>query len=181
MSNKQMTIKQLAELVGVSKQAINNRINKLPDDEKPKMINNTYVIEEPLISEFIEIYNNDAQIGGSFGNRDNGTTNRNKENDEPMVDIEFMESVIKELQTDKQELYKQIDKLQQLLQNQQILSLKANERVLALESELKESKVDEDETNKNEVGESEINDIPAQNNEPVKMGWFAKLKSKFNK
>lgn len=176
-----MTIKELAELVGVSKQAINNRINKLPDSEKPRMINNTYVIEEPLLSQLVEIYNNDSEIGNNGNNANNGYNREFEDTDKTTIDSKFMESVINELQNDKQELYKQIDKLQQLLQNQQILSLKANERVLALESELKESKVDEDETNKNEVGESEINDIPAQNNEPVKMGWFAKLKSKFNK
>ena len=174
-----MTIKELAELVGVSKQAINNRINKLPDSEKPRMINNTYVIEEPLLSQLVEIYNNDSEIGNNGNNVNNGYNREFEDTDKTTVDSKFMESVINELQNDKQELYKQIDKLQQLLQNQQVLSLKANEKILTLESELKE-KENKEEQIKNNLPSEEI-EQEINSSDDIKLGWFGKLKMKFKK
>lgn len=160
-----MTIKQLSELVGVSKQAINNRINKLPESDKPRMINNTYVIEEPLLSQFIEVYSNDSKVWDNLKDAQNSKDFQNEDDDKTTIDINFMESVINELQKDKQELYKQIDKLQQLLQNQQVLSLKANDKILELEYKLKDNEKDQ-----------EIND-----NENIKLNWLSRVKNFFTK
>ena len=56
MSENYKTIKELADELGVSKQAVQRRINNLPKHLKPKKINGKFVLTNDLANEIRKIY-----------------------------------------------------------------------------------------------------------------------------
>jgi len=58
------TIKQLADEIGVSKQAIQKRINNLPTNQQPTKVGGKYVVSKDLADKIKSFYN-------STDNRDN--------------------------------------------------------------------------------------------------------------
>lgn len=114
------TIKELAEDLGVSKQAIRKYFNKLPTELTPKLIGGKYVISIKA-QEFIK--NSINQINA--------------------VDTEVGSSVDSILLSELKEKNKQINYLQttietqqKLLDQQQQLTLQANKQIEALQEQL---------------------------------------------
>jgi len=154
------TIKQLADEIGVSKQAIQKRINNLPTNQQPTKVGGKYVVSKDLADKIKSFYN-------STDNRDNP-----KKENVTYVGDNFKMSVdliIDDLKMDKKQLQSelsiknsQIEKLQKLLDQQQILTLQANKKIEELEL-----KSNEKETQKKENDFSFTKDIEEKEEQKV--------------
>ena len=137
------TIKELADELHVSKQRIQQVIDKLPTSKKPKKIGNKFLLN-PLIQKEIKkrilkkTTTEKQQVGDNYS-----TTNDN--------------NYFKTLESQLNQKDKQIDKLQSLLDQQQILTLQANKKIEQLEYQSEE---------KEEVPQPETLE---------KKNWFSKL------
>lgn len=135
MANEK-TIKQLADEIGVSKQAIQKRINNLPDNQQPTLVGGKYIISEELAYKIRDFYLNSK--------KDNQPDTRNDNiGDNYKINLD---SIIKDLKKDKKNLSvelfeknKQIEKLKKLLDQQQVLTLQANKKIEALELKVEAS------------------------------------------
>ena len=142
MSNK--TIKELADELHVSKQRIQQVIDKLPTSKKPKKTGNKFLLN-PLIQKEIKkrilkkTTTEKQQVGDNYS-----TTNDN--------------NYFKTLESQLNQKDKQIDKLQSLLDQQQILTLQANKKIEQLEYQSEEKE--------ESVSQTEISE---------KKSWFSKL------
>ena len=142
MSNK--TIKELADELHVSKQRIQQVIDKLPTIKKPKKTGNKFLLN-PLIQKEIKkrilkkTTTEKQQVGDNYS-----TTNDN--------------NYFKTLESQLNQKDKQIDKLQSLLDQQQILTLQANKKIEQLEYQSEEKE--------ESVSQTEISE---------KKSWFSKL------
>lgn len=152
------TIKQLADELGVSKQAIQKRINNLPNNQQPSKVGGKYVLSEDLVAKIKSFY-----IG--FDNCDN----QQEENTDNVGDNYNMSVnvIINDLKMDKEYLQSelsirntQIEKLQKLLDQQQILTLQANKKIEELELK---NESDEKIKSENDHTEEKKQDEYAQN------------------
>lgn len=193
------TVRILADEIGVSKQRIQQIIDKLPDNQKPTKRGNRYVLSEidiinikiemglldptvanidkyRQISTIKDIF--DQQIPANTGNKsqvkqqistniDNKkpkTTKENKESDlssEFDIVFDFLKKEIGEKNNQIKEKDKQIAQIQKLLENQQILTLQAQEKIKLLE----ESKTEEEDSLSTETFQQE---------QTKKQGFFSK-------
>ncbi|MGM0117394.1 DUF536 domain-containing protein [Enterococcus sp. AZ189] len=144
----QKTIKQLADELGVSKQAVWQKIKRdTSTDLRQLMIkkgNTVYVSIEGqniIKSMFHTVPNNERQ---------HVDDNKNVDVDDSVDEIIFLRELINDLQDEKKELYK-------LLDQQQILTLQANKKIeeLELKNESDEKiKSENDPTEENNYDES---------------------------
>jgi len=156
--NNEKTIKQLADELGVSKQTIQKIIEKLSLELKPKKIGNKYRLtaeNEQYIKNILgfktdtesNISDKESNKTNNFDNRTNKTnTETDKSNKLDMS--EYLDLLFKQLDTKDQ----QIEKLQKLLDQQQILTLQANKKIEELELKSNES---ENQKKENEFSFSE--------------------------
>jgi len=136
------TIKELADELGVSKQAIQKRINNLPTKQQPTKVGGKFVLDE-TVSDLIRSYYTENEEKHYLN--DNYGTN--------VVD-NLLSDVVDSLKADKVELFGamkakdiQIEKLQKLLDQQQVLTLQANKKIAELETTLENpQQVKNDET-----------------------------------
>lgn len=115
-----MTIKELAEELQVSKQAIRNQVSKLPPTYYQVGTNKTILINEKgsdIIREKI---------------KKRGV--KKKQN----IDSKLDTNLVASLKAQLEEKDKQINQLQILLNNQQMITLQANKQIELLESKSKE-------------------------------------------
>lgn len=136
------TIKQIAEEMGISKQALLKKINNLPSDRQPEKVGGRYIIDYELE---MQLKDNNTKLNGSFDDfqkltkdqihdkTDNQPTTNQQPTDNHIIDI--LKDQIQYLQKQLDSKDDQIFKIQKLLENQQILTLKSNERLKQLETE----------------------------------------------
>lgn len=136
------TIKQIAEEMGISKQALLKKINNLPSDRQPEKVGGRYIIDHELE---MQLKDNNTKLNGSFDDfqkltkdqihdkTDNQPTTNQQPTDNHIIDI--LKDQIQYLQKQLDSKDDQIFKIQKLLENQQILTLKSNERLKQLETE----------------------------------------------
>jgi len=130
--NNEKTIKQLADEIGVSKTAINKKINENFKRKHFKKIGNKFLIDSDGQNAIKDMF---------FVNKDEKRKpevceNENIENQKG-VEVSDLVFVLKERLSisDQQNIIKdqQIEKLQKLLDQQQILTLQANKKIEELE------------------------------------------------
>ena len=149
MSDK--TIKELADELNVSKTAINKKLNANLKRKHFSKIANKFVIDE----EGQNIIKSMFQEVKSTTKNDNHQQENSETENLKVVDFFHEQIVIKDEQLKEKD--KQIEKLQSLLDQQQILTLQANKKIETLEynSEKKEE------------------EKPTKNNE--KRNWFSRV------
>ena len=172
-----LTIKELADKLGVSKQTVTN--NK-PSDMEFTKIKNAYHIDEELEKVITErILERKQSENASEGV--NGTEYDKVATNEPNVDFtDHLKSQIESLTEQLKEKDKQIDKYSKLLENQQVLALKSTDKVEQLENKLNEKEqklIEVKEDTKSDLHESNQNDkvdekIPDHHKQ--KKGLFSK-------
>lgn len=136
-----MTIKELADELGVSKQAIQKRINNLPTNQQPTKVGGRYILSKEVVNTISKQYagnNVDMEV--------------NQQSTEDYVGDNPLSEVVADLKLDKIELFssmkmkdKQIETLQKLLDQQQQLTLQANIKIKELETTLTETEEVENE------------------------------------
>jgi len=159
------TIKELADELGVSKQAIQKRINNLPTNQQPTMVGGRYLLNEELVEIIRSQYKED----------ENGRVEFSQQPTTANVVDNVLAEVVEDLKKDKIELFdsmkekdKQIDRLQKLLDQQQVLTLQANKKIAELETTLN---VEEENVRSKESSD----DIKKEGKEPEKKSFFARL------
>jgi len=122
--NNEKTIKQLADEIGVSKQAVWQKIKRQSSTDLHQLMikkGNTVYVElkgqEIIKAMFYEDDNT---------KRKHIDDKKNVNVDTSVDEIEFLRNLVNDLQTEKKELYK-------LLDQQQILTLQANKKIEELE------------------------------------------------
>lgn len=161
-----ISVRELSEELGISRQAVYKRINQLPKSSQPKKIDGVYKLTTPII----DLIRNFEDVSTEETTYDN-----------QMVVI--METRINELKEVQKKLYEQLDQkdkqlhqFQTLLDQQQRLTLQTNKQMEQLQ--LESSKNAEENTSQKEPyvsnPETEKETEPAQ----VKKGFFNRL---FNK
>lgn len=138
------TVRELAEELGISKQAVHKKINQLPTELTPKKVDGAYQLTHEIAS-FI---------------RDSGkipATGNQPVNQLINGEVDALKMMIKELQEEKEKIYGQLEKkdiqvdhLQKLIDQQQ-LTLQANRQNERLQLQLqffqeKDNEVEEEET-----------------------------------
>jgi len=136
------TIKELADELNISKQALQKRINKLPDNQKPKKVGGKFKINTELQGYFYEI----------FG--------KQQPSDNQVVEIDNpLSEVVTDLKKDKKDLLnrleikeKEMERMQKLLDQQQQLTLQSNKQIEQLQHQLLLSTVNNEEQVENDYG-----------------------------
>jgi len=130
--NNEKTIKQLADELGVSKTAINKKINENFKRKHFKKNGNKFLIDESGQNAIKSMFTDSS----SFNRKPKVSENDNFENQD-VSEVSDLVVVLKErlLISDEQNNKKdiQIEKLQKLLDQQQILTLQANKKIEELE------------------------------------------------
>jgi len=161
-----ISVKELSEDLGISRQAVYKRINQLPISSQPKKIDGVYKLT-PTIIDLIK-------------NFDDVTTEVTTHDNQVVV---MMETRINELKEVQKKLYEQLDQkdkqlyqFQTLLDQQQRLTLQTNKQIeqlqLSITSQSEENTSQKDNYVFNADTEKETE--PAQ----AKKGFFSRL---FNK
>lgn len=153
-----ISVRELAKELGISKQAIHKRMEQLPPEFQPEMVDGVYELT-PKIADAIRDYKKQAT-----------TVNQ------PQVDdVDALNRQISDLKEDKKQLYRQLDQYQKLLDQQQQLTLQSNKQIHQLQLE-RMGQVEEkpDQAKASPVVPKE--DQPNQS--PTKKGFFSRL---FNK
>lgn len=157
-----VSVKDLSEELGISRQAVYKRINQLPPRCQPKKKDGVY----KLSAQTIDLIRNFEEV----------TTNVTTTDNQPVVTLETQ---VKELKEDKRRLYeqliqkdKQINKLQLLVDQQQQLTLQSNQQIHQLQ--LEATKQIEEQPNQTtpapvQAEKTELNPLP------TKKGFFSRL------
>ena len=144
------TVRELAEELGISKQAVHKKINQLPTELTPKKVDAAYQLTHEIAS-FI---------------RDSGkipATGNQPVNQLINGEVDALKMMIKELQEEKEKIYGQLEKkdiqldhLQKLIDQQQQLTLQANRQNERLQLQLELIQEKEDQPLKDEKIDSPI-------------------------
>ena len=120
-----ISIKELSEELGISRQAVYKRIHQLPTQCQPKKIDGVY----KLTPKTVDLIRNYEDVTTQLPTADNQL-------------VGIMKTQINELKEDKERLYeqlfqkdKQLDHLQKLLDQQQQLTLQTNQQIQHLQLE----------------------------------------------
>ena len=144
------TIKELAEELGVSKQRIQQIIAKLPTSKMPNKVGNKYVLNKK------DIYNIKVLMGVE---RDNFSAS---ESANKIVDYDIYLDVL----NSSKEKDEQLKLMQKLLDQQQQLTLQANQQIEKLQEQLQltyTEKTSEKESTTFSEDEERLNDTPPTN------------------
>ncbi|WP_434109443.1 DUF536 domain-containing protein [Enterococcus faecalis] len=158
------TIKEFSDELGLSKQTIQKVIEKMDSDKKPVKRGNRYILSlqnQIDIQFFLGLKTDISDIETDNSDKESNISdiNSNKTN---KTDIETNKTDIETNNLDKNKYIdflssqleskdEQIEKLQKLLDQQQILTLQANKKIEQLETELE--KEDEPDRSKEEKAE----------------------------
>ena len=163
-----ISVRELSEELGISRQAVYKRINQLPKSSQPKKIDGVYKLTTPII----DLIRNFEDVSTEETTYDNHL-------------VVIMETRIDELKEVQKKLYEQLDQkdkqlhqFQTLLDQQQRLTLQTNKQIEQLQ--LESSKNDEENTSKKDPYVSNPATEEKKNTEisEVKEGFFSRL---FNK
>lgn len=143
-----LSVKELAEELNITKQAIHKKIAQLPTELMPNKINGAYRLS-PKTIDFIKKSTNEK-------------TTDNQQNNQPVEgEVVALKMLIEELKEEKDKLYKQLDQkdnqlhqAQKLVDQQQQLTLQANRRNERLQLQL--NQFEEEEIEKHQEEDSKI-------------------------
>ncbi|MCA9766934.1 MAG: DUF536 domain-containing protein [Carnobacterium sp.] len=163
-----ISVKDLSEELGISRQAVYKRINQLPKSSQPKKIDGVYKLTAPIID--------------LIRNFDDVSTEETTYDNQMVV---IMETRINELKEVQKKLYEQLDQkdkqlhqFQTLLDQQQRLTLQTNKQIEQFQIE--STKISEVNTSHNDNHVSD--DTPEKKTKvqtlQVKNGFFSRLFSK---
>lgn len=113
-----ISVKELSKELGISKQAIHKRMEQLPPQFQPKMVDGVYELT-PKIADAIR-----------FSKKKSTTVNQPK-----VAHIDALKMEISELKEEKERLYSQLEQFQKLLDQQQQLTLQSNQQIHQLQLE----------------------------------------------
>lgn len=156
-----ISVKELSEELGISRQAIHKRIEQLPARFQPKKVDGVYELTAE-IADAIRVFKKSST-----------TVNQ------PAVDeVDALKMQINELKEDKKRLYGQLDQFQILLDQQQQLTLQSNQQIQQLQ--LSVTKQSEDNTSqKDSYVPNDASEEQTERETPeIKKGFFSHL---FNK
>ncbi len=156
-----ISVKELSEELGISKQAIHKRIEQLPARFQPKKVDGVYELTAE-IADAIRVFKKSST-----------TVNQ------PAVDeVDALKMQINELKEDKKRLYGQLDQFQILLDQQQQLTLQSNQQIQQLQ--LSVTKQSEDNTSQKDsyVPNAASEEQTERETPEIKKGFFSRL---FNK
>lgn len=133
-----LSVKELAEELNVTKQAIHKKITQLPTELTPKKVNGAY----RLSPEIVDIIRNST----------NEQPTDNQQNNQPVEgEVVALKMLVDELKEEKEKLYKQLDQkdsqlhqVQKLVDQQQQLTLQANRQNERLQLQLDQFEEEED-------------------------------------
>ena len=124
------TVRELAEELGISKQAVHKKINQLPTELTPKKVDGAY----QLTHEIANFIRDSGKIPATVNQPVNQLING---------EVDALKMMIKELQEEKEKIYGQLEKkdiqvdhLQKLIDQQQQLTLQANRQNERLQLQL---------------------------------------------
>lgn len=156
-----ISVKELSEELGISRQAIHKRIEQLPARFQPKKVDGVYELTAE-IADAIRVFKKSST-----------TVNQ------PAVDeVDALKMQISELKEDKKRLYGQLDQFQILLDQQQQLTLQSNQQIQQLQ--LSVTKQSEDNTSQKDsyVPNAASEEKTEIETPEIKKGFFSRL---FNK
>ena len=156
-----ISVKELSEELGISRQAIHKRIEQLPARFQPKKVDGVYEMTAE-IADAIRVFKKSST-----------TVNQ------PAVDeVDALKIQINELKEDKKRLYGQLDQFQILLDQQQQLTLQSNQQIQQLQ--LSVTKKSEDNTSQKDsyVPNAASEEKTERETPEIKKGFFSRL---FNK
>ncbi len=156
-----ISVKELSEELGISRQAIHKRIEQLPARFQPKKVDGVYELTAE-IADAIRVFKKSST-----------TVNQ------PAVDeVDALKMQINELKEDKKRLYGQLDQFQILLDQQQQLTLQSNQQIQQLQ--LSVTKQSEDNTSQKDsyVPNAASEEQTERETPEIKKGFFSHL---FNK
>ena len=144
----EMTVSEIAEVLGVSRQAVNNRVKQLPEEDTEKNAKGVTVVKRSGLIKLEEIYKK--------------TIFDDEPIDEETKQRELLEILVDEKNVQIAEKDKQIDQQQQLT----LTAMKDKEE---LKLELEEAKVEIDEA------KAQVEEIQVKQEETAKKGFFGRL------
>ncbi|AQS54412.1 hypothetical protein BW727_200009 (plasmid) [Jeotgalibaca dankookensis] len=111
-----ISIRELAKELGISKQATHKRMEQLLPEFQPEMVNSVYELTL-TIADAIRVSKKQATTV----------------NQPHVYEVEALNRQISDLKEDKKQLYRQLDQYQKLLDQQQQLTLQANQQIRRLQ------------------------------------------------
>lgn len=163
-----ISIKELSEELGISRQAVYKRINQLPARSQPKKIDGVYRLTDSIV----DLIRNFEEVTTDVTTNDNHV-------------VVIMETRIKELKEVQKKLYEQLDQkdrqlhqFQTLLDQQQRLTLQTNKQIEQLQIESTKNKEDNSNTKDSYVSNAATEDKTETEPPQAKKGFFSRL---FNK
>ena len=153
-----ISVRELSEELGISKQAIHKRMEQLPDHFQPKKVDGVYELT--------------AEIAEAVRKNKKKSTVINQ----PKVDA--LKTQIEELKEDKKRLYGQLDQFQVLLDQQQQLTLQSNQQMQQLQLSITNQSEEKTSPNDNYVSNAATEENTDKEISKVKKGFFQRL---FNK
>ena len=136
------TVKQVADMLGVTKQTIQYHLKSLPVNYMEKNDRNIIYIKplgQKVLSSKISNKKNKS-VGKETSSNDRETTKETVDKTE----IEYLKTLIKEKDQQISQLLESQKQSQRLIENQQVLTLRANQKIEKLELDLED---DNDELN----------------------------------
>lgn len=163
-----ISVKELSEELGISRQAVYKRINQLPKSSQPKKIDGVYKLTAPII----DLIRNFEDVSTEMTTDDNQI-------------VVMMETRINELKEVQKKLYEQLDQkdkqlhqFQTLLDQQQRLTLQTNKQLEQLQIESTKNKEDNSNLKDSYVSNAATEDKTETEPPQAKKGFFSRL---FNK
>lgn len=113
-----ISVRELSEELGISKQAIHKRMEQLPSQFQPKLVDGVYELT-PKIADAIRLSKKKSTVV----------------NQPKVAHVDALKMEISELKEEKERLYSQLEQFQKLLDQQQQLTLQSNQQVHQLQLE----------------------------------------------
>lgn len=127
---KDLSVRELANELNISKQAVHKKINQLPDKLTPKKVNGAYRLTPKVVAAIKDL-------------TDSSPADNQLDNQPVDGEVDTLKMAIEELKKDKEQLYKQLDQkdtqlgqAQKLVDQQQQLTLQANKQNERLQLQL---------------------------------------------
>lgn len=159
-----ISVKELSEELGISRQAIHKRIEQLPARFQPKKVDGVYELT--------------AETADAIREFKKASTTVNQPSVDEVDTVDALKMQINELKEDKKRLYGQLDQFQILLDQQQQLTLQSNQQIQQLQ--LSVTKQTEDNTSQkySYVPNAASEEQTERETPEIKKGIFSRL---FNK
>ena len=148
------TVSEIAEILGVSRQAVNNRVKQLPEEDLEKNAKGVTVVKRSGLIKLEEIYKK--------------TIFDDEPIDEETKQRELLEILVDEKNSEIARLYAQLKAKDEQLSNME-LTLTAMKDKEELKLELDEAKVEVDEA------KAQVEEIQTKQEEASKKGFFGRL------